>query len=221
MKQLHILLAVALFFTALGFLLGQQQAQHIPEAQPTENNQPVKAALVVNKTEIKNSVTQNPSIVSLPVTEKEKEECIPLQQKQNKGFISEADLKKIANLLASLPTNELRLKAFNDMFETNPRSPELDADSAITLNDFFRNDKSLESFIPQQVACHSNLCKVDLPAIDKSDINGLMENLSKQLGDKKLNASHILLAEDTSQGSTQLYVSLLPTEMQNMPEQNQ
>lgn len=229
MKQLYTLLALALFFTATGFSLGRMSVQDVPLENLIPNaQQPNKSLSTNNNTDTtfqeshkETKLVQNTYQQPVQINEREiiKTDCVPPPYFMDASERTEID--KISTLLRELNTNESRLKTFNDMFEKNPRTPELDADSALTLNDFFRNDKSLENFIPQQVTCHSNLCKVDLPAIDKSDINELMENLSKQLGDKKLKASHVLLAEDPSQGSIQLYVSLLSSETQNTPTQRQ
>jgi len=219
MKQFSLLLATAVFFTAAGFLWGQQSQQEpaatlknqLTTSQPDKNNINIKNPAVQHK------VTQ-PTATVTPITATQ-EKCMPASNREGKGFINEADLNQITTLLNKLPTKKERADALNALFENNQRTPEVDSDSAVEISDFFHREKNLEAFIPQQISCHSNLCQVDLPAVDASDINHLMETLSSQLNEQKLKASHILLADDASHGSTKLYVSLLPDESQGSTEQ--
>jgi len=220
MKQFSLLLATAVFFTAAGFLWGQQSQQKpavtLPQTNQLTTNQPDKNNINIKSPSAQHKVTQ-PIATVTPVTTQN--ECMPASNRKGKGFISEADLNQITTLLNKLSTKEERADTLHALFENNRRTPEVDSDSAVAISDFFHREKNLEAFIPQQISCHSNLCQVDLPAVDASDINHLMETLSSQLNEQKLKASHILLADDASHGSTKLYVSLLPGESQGFTEQ--
>lgn len=220
MKPTYKLLAVSLFFTTIGFLLGHQR---ITTQQKHSDIGMVESGLIYEHDIFAGELKEKPFIkpVQLPNGDTKRIEPNPSaahechsQAKPGKA-ISEVDLNKISDMLTQHFTNEDRVNAFNTLFETNARTPEIDSDSALAISDFFRQEKSLENFIPQQVACHSNLCKVDFPSINAADANQLIETLSKQLSEQKIKASHILLADDTHHGSTKIYVSLLSDDAAN------
>lgn len=207
---------LALTFTTLGFFLGRipyepsnsiSKIAHTNEKNLADDN-------ASEKKHIEKIVYLKSPALQATNEKKIITECAPSQNQNHTVITDQAEIEKINRLLANLNTNEERLKTFNEMFEANPQTPEVDSSSANTLNDFFKNEKDLESFVPQQVSCHSNLCKIEFPAIESVDANQIMETLSRQMGEQKLNASHILLAEDRNRSSTQLYVSLLPSNEQ-------